>query len=83
MENAKLRIQNEFILDRPSNRHLVFGHGIHKCLGAPLARLEIRVALAELLSRTKCFELDGTVSAETEWPEYDPTSLPIRFAVSG
>lgn len=72
---------NEFHLDRPSNRHLAFGHGIHKCLGAPLARLEIRLALEELLARTRRFELDGPVSLETGWPEYGPTSVPIRFLV--
>jgi cytochrome P450 len=38
-------------LDRPLVRHLGFGHGPHYCLGAPLARLEGRVALTALLRR--------------------------------
>ncbi|MBO0745302.1 MAG: cytochrome P450 [Candidatus Dormibacteraeota bacterium] len=36
---------------RPAGPHLGFGHGIHKCLGAPLARLEGRVAFTRLLER--------------------------------
>ncbi len=44
---------------RPAGNHLAFGRGIHYCLGAPLARLEARVAFEELLPR-----LDGLRLAE-------------------
>jgi cytochrome P450 len=39
-------------------RHVGFGWGLHLCLGAPLARLEARVAFEQLLARTSQFELD-------------------------
>jgi len=38
-------------LDRDEARHLAFGHGIHFCLGAPLARMEGLLALGSLLRR--------------------------------
>ncbi|MBV8933262.1 MAG: cytochrome P450, partial [Kutzneria sp.] len=38
-------------LTRTENPHLGFGHGIHYCLGAPLARLELRVAFTGLVRR--------------------------------
>ncbi len=41
----------EFQPDRQPNRHLAFGHGIHYCLGAPLARLEAQIAIRLLLER--------------------------------
>ena len=40
-----------FDIERSPNRHLAFGHGIHYCLGANLAKLETRVALANLFER--------------------------------
>ena len=48
-----------FRLDRTNNQHLGFGTGIHLCLGAALARLEARVALDELLARTRSIQPRG------------------------
>ena len=40
-----------FDIGREANPHLTFGHGIHFCLGAPLARMEAEIAFNELLRR--------------------------------
>lgn len=48
----------EVRLERDSSKSLLFGAGIHVCPGAPLARLELRVAMEELLAHTNWFELD-------------------------
>lgn len=40
-----------FDLTRPTKDHLAFGHGVHFCLGAPLARLEVATALQQLFER--------------------------------
>jgi len=50
-----------FDVRRQPNPHLGFGHGVHHCLGANLARLEIRVVLTELLERVAAIELAGDV----------------------
>jgi cytochrome P450 len=49
------------ILDRWPDRPLPFGHGIHRCVGAPLAQLELSVVLEELLAQSSSFEQAGEV----------------------
>jgi cytochrome P450 len=53
-------------LTRELNPHLGFGHGIHYCLGAPLARLEAQIAFTGLLDRFPQMRLDGTVD-DLQW----------------
>jgi cytochrome P450 len=48
---------DEIDFARPANRHLAFGAGPHRCIGSHLARLEIRVAIEELLRRIPDFGL--------------------------
>jgi len=57
---------DELRLDRAQNPHLAFGHGIHYCLGAPLARLEAQVAFGKLLRRFPDLRL-AVPDAELSW----------------
>jgi cytochrome P450 len=71
---------DQVILDRANNQHAAFGLGRHRCLGAPLARLEIRVALEEWLSRFPEFE--ETAGQTTTWSAgtvRGPRQLPITI----
>ena len=47
-------------LDRDASKHVAFGSGRHFCMGAPLARLEARVALEELVAHVKRYDIDET-----------------------
>ncbi|MFD9244665.1 cytochrome P450 [Streptomyces sp. NPDC059556] len=55
---ARFPEPDRFDIRRDTRGHLAFGHGIHYCLGAPLARLEGRIALRTLLDRFPGLELD-------------------------
>jgi len=48
-----------FDVGRTPNKHLAFGFGVHFCLGAMLARMELRAVLSALLPRVRTIELDG------------------------
>ncbi|HXE52062.1 MAG TPA: cytochrome P450 [Tepidisphaeraceae bacterium] len=74
---------DRFDVTRTPNPHIAFGNGIHFCMGAPLARLESRVALTELLERAKDFRLanDQPWEPREGLHVHGPSRLPIRFDV--
>lgn len=68
-----------FELNRPNiGEHLAFGRGPHHCVGTALARLELRVALEELLASTASIELAGPITP-TRMPEIGALSVPVRL----
>ncbi len=68
------------MLERNTGDGLVWGQGIHLCQGAPLARLEMRVALEELLARTKRVELASATPHRAVYPGNGLDALPLRFS---
>lgn len=56
-------------IDRADNPHLAFGHGIHHCLGAPFARMELQVAIATLIRRLPTMRLTVPVQ-DLEWKSH-------------
>lgn len=71
----------EFRMDRGRNRHLTFGFGIHTCPGAPLARMELRVCVEQLLRRLPDLRL-GVDELEYEFGGGDyafAATLPATF----
>lgn len=71
---------NTVKIERSTGASLVWGQGIHLCLGAPLARLEMRVALEELLSRTKRFEFAGGAPRRAVYPSNGLAELLLRIS---
>ncbi|KMN41072.1 cytochrome P450 family protein [Bacillus sp. LK2] len=55
-----------FDITRENNRHIAFGHGSHFCLGAPLARLEAKIAISTLLKRMPGLQISGN-REEIKW----------------
>ena len=70
---------HRFDLHRRPNPHLAFGHGVHFCLGAPLARLEARVALRTLLERYRDIAVaaDEPVEYRDPWTMVAASRLPL------
>lgn len=72
---------NDFVLDGKLHRHWGFGGGPHRCLGSHLARMELKLVVAEWLDRIPDFTLAPGYVPEINWPS--PTCslprLPLRL----
>jgi cytochrome P450 len=74
---------DRFMIEREPNRHLAFGHGIHFCVGAPLARLEARIALPMMLTQLKHLQrVEGVPILVHTGIVFVIRSLPITFQPS-
>lgn len=66
-------------LSRATNQHLGFGHGVHHCLGAPLARLELQEALGALTARFPDLRLAGDIVWKGEMLVRGPRVMPVGW----
>jgi cytochrome P450 len=70
---------DQFVLNRPNiAQSLAFGRGPHHCPGAALARLQLCIALEELLARTSHFEVAGPI-VPTRMPEIGVLSVEMKL----
>ena len=73
---------DRFDLRRGSRDHMAFGFGLHSCLGAALARLEVRVVFEEILKRIPDYEIDASGLRLAHSPSVRGfTHVPARFTV--
>jgi cytochrome P450 len=71
---------DQFDIRRSPNPHVTFGYGVHVCLGAPLARLEGKIAFERILERMQDIRCDAQNSARFMQTTSFIQSLPIFFA---
>ncbi|WP_078621838.1 cytochrome P450 family protein [Streptomyces sp. NRRL S-244] len=79
---ARFPDPDRFDIRRPAGGHIAFGHGIHYCLGAPLARLQARTAVTALLARCPGLSLDAgprDLTWRTGLLIRGPRQLPVRW----
>ena len=60
-DDRKFNAPDVLNISRDARQHLAFGHGVHYCLGAPLARLEAEIGFDRLLSRFDPITLDDSI----------------------
>ncbi len=76
---AVFRAADLLVLDRTDNPHISFGAGIHFCIGAPLARVELQASFAALLAGTATIELAGEPVRRPEFVIRGLADLPVTL----
>jgi len=69
----------EFLVGRENNQHLTFGSGRHRCLGEPLAKIELTLALEYILDNLPDVTLDGEPVWGGGTNQHGLRSLPVKF----
>jgi hypothetical protein len=70
-----------FDVERDPNKHVAFGYGVHFCLGAALARMEIRSFFNELIPRLDTIEMSGDAQYIASTFVGGLKHLPVRYAI--
>jgi cytochrome P450 len=70
---------DEVDIERAENRNVAFGFGIHYCLGAPLARLDVATALPRMLERLPNARVAGELGYQPMLLTRGLTGLPVRY----
>jgi cytochrome P450 len=82
-DGAGIEAPEKLDITRPESKHLAFGHGIHYCVGAPLARMEGQIGIATLLHRLPGLQL-AVPRASLEWRPSaivrGVRSIPVKFS---
>jgi cytochrome P450 len=81
-DEAAFADADRFDVDRGAHQHVAFGFGVHQCIGQPLARAELRIALAALADRLPTLRLavpEDEVEPRRESFIYGLQSLPVTW----
>jgi cytochrome P450 len=78
-DEAKFAAAADFVPSRAPNPHVSFGAGIHFCVGAPLARLEMQTALRVLFERLPGLRLNGPTRYKDTWHFHALEALPVAW----
>lgn len=78
-DGVALADDEKFDITRQDNPHLTLSYGIHHCVGAPLARMEVQVALAELFKRLPQLKLAGDMVVDYDNLTRPITQIPVTW----
>jgi cytochrome P450 len=78
-DTARFDDPDELHVEQPPEQHLGFGHGVHHCLGAALARMELQEALRVLLTELPNLHVAGEIAWKTEMLVRGPVRMPVGW----